>query len=220
MKIKDVIGPTMVGPSSSHTAGAIRIGNIAYYIYGRQPSNMHFTLYNSFAKTGLGHGTDKALIGGCLGFLVDDIRIRDSYSEAKDRGIQVGFSFKTDRSRHPNSVDIEFQDGNSILTVSANSTGAGNIQVIKINDFNVDLRGDYYSLILFYKDQPGMIWKVTKFVQANGVNIESLICNRLEDTDDSMMCLCLAHSLDQKTLLSIKDIDNIFMARTVPALEK
>ena len=147
ISIFDIVGPIMVGPSSSHTAGAVRLGYLARKVYAEKPDCVKFTLYNSFAKTGKGHGTDQGLLGGILGFDVDNTRIRDAKKIAEEQGIKFEFGIAEDIGRHPNSVDILFL-GNDRMKICGNSLGAGVIQIIEINGFKVDLRGDLPTLLL------------------------------------------------------------------------
>ena len=126
ISIFDIIGPIMIGPSSSHTAGAIRMGLFARKIFGKNPEKVLFRLYNSFAKTGLGHGTDKGLLGGVLGFNVDDSKIKSSFDYAREQGVEYSFEYLTRDERHPNSVDIIFKDkdGSILMEISGKSVAA------------------------------------------------------------------------------------------------
>ena len=123
----DVIGPVIIGPSSSHTAGAARLGFLAGKIYGEIPKKVHFKLYNSFAKTGKGHGTDKGLLGGVMGLNVDNPQIRNVFEIAKQANIDFSFEFLENFSRHPNSVDILFDGNNGKMEISGASLGGGDV---------------------------------------------------------------------------------------------
>ena len=179
ISILDIIGPTMIGPSSSHTAGAIRLALLARNIYGKKPGWVKFTLYNSFAKTGKGHGTDKALIAGILGFKVDDPKIKNSYEFAKQESILIEFETKNDPDRHPNSVDFTFYNETNMF-VSGKSLGAGEVEIDNIKGFKANIRGDLPTLFIIHKDKPGMLSKVTEFLQEANVNIATLHCERNE----------------------------------------
>lgn len=213
----DIAGPTMIGPSSSHTAGAVRLGLFARKIYGKNPKKVKFTLYNSFAQTGKGHGTDKGLIGGVLGFSVEDDRIKDAFSCAESSGIDVDFAYEIDPSKHPNEVDITFDEQ---MYVTGASLGAAKISITSIDGFKVDIRGDYPTLILIYKDQPGMIWKVTKFIQDTNINIATLDCARHGRGQEAFMSICLDSVLPEETLNKIKEISSIYYLRNIDILEK
>ena len=168
----DIIGPRMTGPSSSHTAGAVRLGYIARRIIGAEPSRVHFTLYGSFAETGRGHGTDKALIAGMMGFAPDDPRIRSAYKLARDIGLIVEFTWSDERVDHPNTVLIEAEDINGVQTsVVGRSVGGGNILITEINHLEVEVTGDYPTLIIEHHDVPGVISDVSRVLAQLGVNI-------------------------------------------------
>lgn len=173
ISVFDVIGPNMIGPSSSHTAGAVNIALLAYQLFGRPIAKAEFTLYESFARTGRGHGTDKALLGGIQGFGTDDVRIRDSYALADAAGIEYHFIWddKT-RTAHPNTVDIRLEspDG-QVQTVRGESVGGGKIRIVQINEIDVVFTGDYSTLIIKQSDRPGVVAHVTNVLSRHGVNI-------------------------------------------------
>ena len=162
--IFDIIGPIIVGPSSSHTAGAVRLGLLAGKIYNEIPKKVKFVLYNSYAKTGKGHGTDKGLIAGILGMEPDDLSIKNAFEIAKSKNLEFEFEHKDDFSRHPNAVDIIFYEPFP-LVVKGDSTGGGEIRITSINGYHTDIRGDYYTLVMIYKDKPGMVYKVSDLIQ-------------------------------------------------------
>ena len=145
----DVISPIMVGPSSSHTAGAIRLGLMARNIYSKPVKKVCFKLYNSFAQTGFGHGTQKGLLAGVLGYGVSDTNIKNIFDIVKD--VEYEFEYADDLSRHPNSVDIAINDE---MKISGESIGAGEIKITSINGFSVSISGNYHTILLMYKDKP------------------------------------------------------------------
>ena len=173
ISVFDVIGPNMIGPSSSHTAGAVNIALLAYQLFSKPVAKVDFTLYESFAQTGRGHGTDKALLGGIQGFGPDDVRIRDSYALADEAGIEYHFLWddKT-KTAHPNTVDIRLEspDG-QVQTVRGESVGGGKIRIVQINDIDVVFTGVYSTLIIKHTDRPGVVAHVTKVLSRHGVNI-------------------------------------------------
>ena len=185
----DAIAPIMIGPSSSHTAGAVRLGLLAKNIFDDELKKVTFKLYNSYAQTGFGHGTDKGLLAGVLGFAVDDKRIKNVFNLPEVREIQYNFEYFEDFNRHPNAVDFIFENDNQKMLISGDSIGAGNVRITKINDFSVNLAGDYNSLILSYKDVKGMISEVTEVIQSADINIASLICERSAKGEDASMCI-------------------------------
>lgn len=212
----DIIEPIMVGPSSSHTAGAVRLGLLARNIYNLKPKKVTFKLYNSYAQTGLGHGTDKGLLAGVLGFGVDDKRIKNIFDT--DIDIEYTFEFLEDFNRHPNAVDFIFE-GEINLQISGDSVGAGNIQIRNINEFNVKLSGEYNTLILVYKDKPGMISTVSKFIQDEKINIASLHCDRSAKGEDASMCICLDSEIDEAIVEKLSKLDDIYLVRNVRRLK-
>jgi len=205
----------MVGPSSSHTAGAVRIGLLAGKIYGsNKPKKVHFKLYNSFAKTGKGHGTDKGLLSGVLGFGVDDTRIKNALQIAKDLGVEYSFEYAEDFNRHPNSVDITFS-GDTEIKVSGDSLGGAEVVITNINGYQVNLRGDYHTLLLIYKDKPGMIYRVTTLIQDFDINIASMTCDREAKGHNASMSICLDSPLSEEIINSIKNISEVYLIRNI-----
>lgn len=214
----DIISPVMVGPSSSHTAGAVRLGLLARNVYDAKPEKVIFKLYNSYAKTGKGHGTDKGLLAGVLGLPVDDVRIKDIFNSEEAKNIQYEFEYLEDFKRHPNAVDFIFE-GDFNLFIAGDSIGAGEVVIRKINDFTVKLAGKYDTLILVYKDLPGMISRVTKLIQDENINIASLHCDRTSKGDKASMCICLDGKLDENILKQVEQIPDMYMVRYVKKLE-
>ena len=147
----DIIGPVMVGPSSSHTAGAVRIGLFTRYIFGRQPEDVKITLYGSFKETYKGHGTDIALIGGLLGYNTSDKRIRTSMEDAKAAGMEFEFIESGIEHIHPNTAKIEVQAGRYSLDLIGKSIGGGKMVIFELLGFDVNLSGDFPTYFIFYK---------------------------------------------------------------------
>ena len=147
----DIIGPVMVGPSSSHTAGAVRIGLFTRYIFGRQPEDVKITLYGSFKETYKGHGTDIALIGGLLGYNTSDKRIRTSMDDAKLAGMEFEFMESGIEHIHPNTAKIEVQAGRYSLDLIGKSIGGGKMVIFELLGFDVNLSGDFPTYFIFYK---------------------------------------------------------------------
>jgi L-serine dehydratase len=172
----DIIGPVMVGPSSSHTSGAAAISWMARQILSGEPSSVTFTLYGSFADTYKGHGTDRALIGGMLGYRPDDVRIRRAFEEAHEAGLDV--RFRVDREEempHPNTVDIDMTtaDGHNLF-VRGESIGGGRIRITRMNDIDVDFNGDYSTIIVGHRDEPGMAAFMTGRLAERKINIATM----------------------------------------------
>lgn len=153
----DVLGPNMIGPSSSHTAGAVAISLLAQKMISGPVQKADFILYGSFAKTYKGHGTDRALLGGIMGFETDDIRIRNSFAIAKERGLDYTFTAnEREKEVHPNTVDIRLEnDKQDVLTVRGESLGGGKVRITRINQVDVDFTGEYSAVIVIHQDKPG-----------------------------------------------------------------
>ncbi len=176
ISVFEVIGPNMVGPSSSHTAGAASIARLAWKMTDKKIKSVKFTLYGSFARTYKGHGTDRALLGGMMGFQTDDVRIRDSFEIAEKEGIEFSFTANTIETEvHPNTVDMEIEEcSGRKLTVRGESIGGGKVRLTKINGVKVLFTGEYHSLIVIHKDHPGVISNVTSKLGECHVNIAYL----------------------------------------------
>lgn len=173
LSIFDVIGPNMIGPSSSHTAGAVSMALVARKMFPEQICKVKFVLYGSFAKTYHGHGTDRALLGGILGFSTDDARIRDAFDIATERGVE--FEYIPDEvtiTDHPNTADIYMTGVNGYeMMVRGESIGGGKIKIVRINDIDVEFTGEYCTLIVRQTDTPGVIAHITQCLSNQGVNI-------------------------------------------------
>jgi len=186
----EIVGPRMTGPSSSHTAGAARIALLARRIINRPIREVRFTLYGSFAETGRGHGTDKALIAGILGFAPDDPRIPNAYEHAKEQGVLVNIIMSEEPTRHPNTVKIEACDENDRWTeVKGESIGGGNILITEIDGLEVELSGDYPTMIIRHNDQPGVIAEVSHVLAQMRVNIAFMRVFRHGRGEDAYMCI-------------------------------
>ena len=173
ISVFDVLGPNMIGPSSSHTAGAEIIAFLAQKMITPPLVRVNFTLYGSFAKTYHGHGTDRALLGGIMGFSADDTRIRDSFDIAAKRGLAYNFTpNETETDIHPNTVDIRMENAEGqVMTVRGESLGGGKVRIVRINGVKVDFSGEYNALIVVQQDKPGVVAHITNILSEHGVNI-------------------------------------------------
>jgi len=214
----DIISPVMVGPSSSHTAGAVRLGLMARNIYKNNFKKVTFKLYNSYAKTGKGHGTEKGLLAGVLGMGVDDRRIKDIFESDIVKNIKYEFQYADNFKRHPNAVDITFT-GNSKMYIEGDSVGAGEIAIRKINDFNVKLTGKYNTLLLVYKDMPGMISQVSSILQYYNKNIASLNCDRDEKGKEASMIISIDGEINDDIQENIQEIPEVYFVSYIKKLE-
>ena len=173
ISVFDVMGPNMIGPSSSHTAGAARIAFLAQKMITPPLKKVEFILYGSFARTYKGHGTDRALLGGIMGFSTDDMRIRNSFDIAREQGIDFSFTpNEAETDVHPNTVDIHMvNEQEQEMTVRGESLGGGKVRIVEINHVKVDFTGEYSAVIVIQKDRPGVVAHVTKVLSDRGVNI-------------------------------------------------
>lgn len=173
ISVFDVLGPNMIGPSSSHTAGAAKIAYLAQKMITGPLIQVDFTLYGSFARTYRGHGTDRALLGGIMGFTTDDMRIRNSFEIAENEGIAFQFQPNEEETDvHPNTVDIHMVNkAGQEMTVRGESLGGGKVRISRINKVQVDFTGEYSAVIVIQKDRPGVVAHITKALSDRNVNI-------------------------------------------------
>ena len=173
ISVFDVLGPNMIGPSSSHTAGAAVIAFLAQKMINGPLVKVEFTLYGSFAKTYRGHGTDRALLGGIMGFATDDMRIRDSFEIARERGLEFSFLPNEEETEvHPNTVDIAMENAaGQKMTIRGESLGGGKVRIVRINQVKVEFTGEYSAVIVIHQDKPGVVAHITKCLSDRNVNI-------------------------------------------------
>ncbi|CAM3611031.1 L-serine ammonia-lyase, iron-sulfur-dependent subunit beta [Marinicrinis lubricantis] len=189
MRFKDVfsiIGPSMVGPSSSHTAGAVRIGRTARHIFGEQPTQAEIVFYGSFADTYRGHGTDLAVTAGLLDMDTDDLRIRDALQEAKAAGIEIVFQTGRKPTLHPNTAKITLRTDLRQDVVIGSSIGGGNIVIQSVNDFDVGFSVVYPTLLVFHDDRPGIVANITSLFSSEGLNIGYMDVDRKGRSGDAL----------------------------------
>lgn len=175
MNLFDIMGPVMVGPSSSHTAGAARIGKIGWRLLGERPVKAHILLHGSFAATGTGHGTDRALVAGLLDMGPEDERLPNSFELAREAGMEIKFGRTSIRGVHPNTtlMTLTGSHGNQ-LEMLASSLGGGRVKVYSIDGMEASFTGDYPTLIIRNEDRPGQVAEVTATLSARGVNIATM----------------------------------------------
>ena len=175
MNVFDIIGPVMVGPSSSHTAGAVRIGFIARKLLGEDVSVANINLFGPFLDTGKGHGTQKALVAGLLGMKADDIRIPDSINYAKEKGMEIVFGEADLKEAHPNTVQLCLTGiSGRRLEVVGESIGGSRINIAKIDGIDTNFSGEYPTLVVHNLDQPGHVSEVTSMLSHKMVNIAAM----------------------------------------------
>ncbi|MCY4419155.1 MAG: L-serine ammonia-lyase, iron-sulfur-dependent subunit beta [Cytophagales bacterium] len=201
----DLIGPVMIGPSSSHTAGVVRLGWIAHHILGLMPTQVDIIFYNSFAKTYSGHGSDKAVIAGLMGFSTFDPRIRNSLSLAKQRGMKYHFRpSHNSLNRHPNTLEIRGQHGKDRVHLVGESTGGAKVRVSHVNDFSCNFHHDSPTLLIFAEDKKGSIAQITTLICETNSNIASMTLDRKAKHGEVLMGLVLDQNLPNYVLDQIK----------------
>lgn len=206
----DIMGPVMIGPSSSHTAGAVRIGKIVHSIFGEQPTEVEFHLYQSFAKTYRGHGTDLALVAGILDMETNDPRIPESLEIADKAGIKVFWHIhKDEKADHPNTAKIIIKSATKSMSIKGISIGGGNIQVTELNGFDVALNMNTPTLIIVHQDVPGMIAKVTDSLSKHNINIAQMNVTRENAGEKAIMIIEIDSRDVDQALAEIKAIDNL-----------
>ena len=190
INIFDMMGPVMVGPSSSHTAGAARIGNMGRTLLGEEVARADIGLYGSFAEPGFGHGTDRALLAGLLGMKPDDLRIPNAYEEANRAGMAYSFRTVELRDAHPNTALLELTGkSGKKLTLQASSIGGGAIVVNKIDGIDVNFTGDFNTLIVRNQDESGSVAAITSILSQVHINVANMSVNRHRRGGDALMVI-------------------------------
>lgn len=210
MGLFDVVGPVMIGPSSSHTAGAARIGLMAREILKDEPRTVTITLYGSFAKTYKGHGTDKALVAGLLGFSADDVRLRTSFEIATQQGMDVTFHRSEEEVDHPNTARIAMKgkQGREMEIVGV-SLGGGKIEIREINGASVSLSGEEHTLITVHRDKPGIIAQATTIMAIGHINVSNMRVFRSAKNATAVMIVCTDSPVPPEMVSMIKKISAI-----------
>ncbi|MDD3213385.1 MAG: L-serine ammonia-lyase, iron-sulfur-dependent subunit beta [Eubacteriales bacterium] len=211
MDMFDIIGPKMIGPSSSHTAGAARIGKMARLLLGGEPTAAKIGLWGSFQKTYKGHGTDRALVGGLLGMEVDDTRLRKSLSYAKKAGLQTTFYNARLRNAHPNTVVMEItNNAGRTIRLQAASVGGGEIAIQSVDGLETNITGHVNTLVLTYRDTPGMIAHISGEVAANGLNIATMRVSRCSAGGEAMVTLELDGHADEALIEKLSSLTDVY----------
>jgi len=202
----EIIGPIMIGPSSSHTAGAARIGRAARSLFGRAPKKATITLYGSFAKTHKGHGTDVAIVGGLLDFDTYDNRIIDSLVIAKDLGLVVEFIISEEETKYPNTARIVLEDEQGKIEVEGVSVGGGKADITQINGFKVKISGNLPSLIVIHEDRYGVIATIANVLGLNEINIAYMEVARKEKGSLAMMVVDTDQAISEEIIGKIAEL--------------
>ena len=208
--IFDMMGPVMVGPSSSHTAGAARIGSMGRTLLGEDVAEARIGLHGSFAETGFGHGTDRALLAGLLGMKPDDLRIPNAYQEAKNAGMKYSFHVVDLRDAHPNTAVLELTGkGGRALTVQASSLGGGRIMVNKLDGIEVNFTGESNTLVVRNQDEFGSVAAVTSILNQLRVNVANMSVHRHKRGGDALMVIETDQHIKPKQVEFISELPGI-----------
>lgn len=207
--ILDIMGPVMVGPSSSHTAGTARLGRVAREILCEDPVEVTFYLHPPLAKTYRGHGSDFALVGGAIGMSCDDPRIPEAIRIAEQAGVKIEFTEEDHGDVHPNTVRVVARGPARTVQIVGSSIGGGVIEVFNINGFRARYKGDSPSLLMFYQDVPGMIARVTQIIADENINIASLECSRRQRGKEAFMQIDVDSPLSDAALGKIRGMEGV-----------
>lgn len=216
----DILGPNMIGPSSSHTAGALRIAFVAGRMV-EKPAAVKFVLYGSFARTYHGHGTDRALVGGILGYHPDDERIRDSFELANKAGLKYEFQENfTDKEIYPNTVDIYVtgEDG-SVMSLRGKSIGGGNAVITRLNGVDVELTGNYSTLVVEHHDKKGTLARVATVLSDYDLNIGSLRLYRESKGKMAYAIIEVDTNVSSQALNALRSVEAVVNVLLVPAIK-
>lgn len=216
ISIFDVAGPVMIGPSSSHTAGAARLARVAAMIVDAPFTHVAFGLHGSFARTGPGHGTDKALVAGILGLRADDERLKDSFALAKERGITVTFREVELEGVHDNSVGLEFAlaDG-GVRRITGSSIGGGQIVVRQIDGLELELSANAPTLIISQEDRKGVVSEVTRVLAENDINIGVMKLSRPSRGETAICVIETDSLLTPEVVASVKAQRHVISVRAL-----
>lgn len=205
----DVIGPVMVGPSSSHTAGAARIGKSARDLFGSEPTWAKIYLYESFAKTYKGHGTDFAIIGGLLGYETNDLRMTKALITAKERGMNFEFIEEPAAVEHPNTARLIIGNDEEEMELIGISIGGGKIEITELNGFKLRLSGSHPAILIMHNDRYGAIASVTQILAKHRVNIGHMEVNRKDVGKQALMIIEVDQNIDDSVLRELDKADHI-----------
>ena len=213
MNIFDILGPVMVGPSSSHTAGAVRIGLISRQLLGDAPVRAEIGLHGSFADTGKGHGTDRAIVAGLLGMEPDDDRIPRSFELASESGLQFTIRPEEIRGAHPNTARLILHSAaGKTVDVQASSLGGGRILVTKLDGIPVSFGGDSNTLIIYNEDRPGLVADVSSLLASLSVNIGTLQLFRDKRGGTAVMVYEIDHPLSPAMVQVLEQFNGVLKA--------
>lgn len=219
MNVFDMIGPIMIGPSSSHTAGAVRLGRVAWKLLGELPVRAEIELAGSFAQTYRGHGTDKALLAGIMGFDSSDDRIRHSLDLATVQGIQYHFSCISLPDAHPNTARIHlYTAAGTSCSIEGASIGGGNILITEINGMQVSFTGQFNTILVQHYDRPGAIASAANLIAESDINIAGFRLSRKEKGGEALMMIEVEGDISESCLSSLRSLPNIIKVILIQAI--
>jgi L-serine dehydratase len=203
--IFDMIGPVMIGPSSSHTAGVVRIARAARKILGTQPEEAVITFYNSFARTYEGHGSDRAIIAGLLDFPTDDKRIKTAFDHAKEKGLKYTMkSIGNASTYHPNTIRVAIKAGDKKAEIIGESLGGGVINIAQVNGFNANFSAQLHTMIITADDTKGSIAFIADILAHDDCNIATMTVSRKGKNDIACLCIEMDSGINEITLAYMK----------------
>lgn len=210
MNIMDIIGPVMVGPSSSHTAGAVKIGQISRKLLGEAVKEAEIYFHGSFLATGVGHGTDKALVAGLLGMAVDDVGIPTSFEVAQKTNLSFAFHGIDLGDVHPNTVKMQLtgESGRKLEVVAA-SIGGGQIKICELDGLTANFCGDYPTLIVHNLDQPGHVTEVTSMLGHKSINIATMQLYRDSRGGNAVMVIECDQEVPREAIQWLEHLEGI-----------
>ncbi len=216
----DMIGPVMIGPSSSHTAGVVRIGRTVVGILGSMPDEVEIIFYNSFARTYEGHGSDRAVIAGLMNFSTDDIRIKTSLDLAKKEGLKFTFkSIGNASTFHPNTIQIKARKGQEEVSLIGESRGGGVIRIREIDGFAANFTTSLHTLIVTGTDIKGSIGYLANILSQDDCNIATMTVSRKGKNEDACQIIEMDSGLRELTIDYIKNLSWVHKVKYVPVIE-
>lgn len=217
----DMIGPVMIGPSSSHTAGVVRIGRAAVKILGAIPEEAEITFYNSFAQTYEGHGSDRAILAGLMDYKTDDKRIKQAFEQAEELGLNYRFrSVGNASTLHPNTVSVKIRKGERQVVVLGESRGGGVIRITQVNEFSANFTASMHTLIITAQDRPGSIAFISNVISQDSCNIATMTVSRKGKNDVACQFIEMDSGVKETTLTFLRSLDWISEVIYIPDIDQ
>jgi L-serine dehydratase len=215
-----MIGPIMIGPSSSHTAGVVRIARVAIKILGDIPDAAQITFYNSFARTYEGHGSDRAILAGLLNYKTDDKRIKTAFDHAKEAGLKYSFkSVGNASTMHPNTIKLLLKKGDTQITMIGESRGGGVIKISEVNEFHASFSANLFTVIILTDDKQGSISFITDVISHDDCNIATMTVSRKGKNDLACQILEMDSGLSDITLEYLRNLNFVHEIIYIPEID-